>query len=214
MKRMRRFTFAWIGILLSTLLQAQSLEVPETVSLAEVGSKPNPFAQTVVEALRSEMGTEIGWLGAAFFTQASFPKGSYQVETLLKGLLYPDDEVVVLSLKGSQIREALERAIELYPQKNNAFLQIAGMKVVFNPSATGHARIVSVKVGKEPLVPDRLYTVATTAPLARGALGYFRVWDKSQITKSSGRTVAEVFRAYLGRQPAWISEPAWVVQRQ
>jgi 2',3'-cyclic-nucleotide 2'-phosphodiesterase (5'-nucleotidase family) len=103
-------------------------------------------------------------------------------------LAHPDDEVVVLSLRGEQILQALERALELYPQKNNAFLQLAGAEVRFNPKAEPGKRILSVVIAGAKLEPERVYKVATTAPMARGALGYFRVWSRDQITQSTGRT--------------------------
>jgi 5'-nucleotidase/UDP-sugar diphosphatase len=104
--------------------------------MENVGEVANPVAQTIVEAMRSATGAEIGMLGAAFFDESvQFPAGSLSVDSLLKAVRYPEDEVVVLSLTGEQLLQALERSIELYPQKNNAFLQLTGAEVRFDPKA-------------------------------------------------------------------------------
>jgi hypothetical protein len=55
--------------------QAVSLSKP--VSMENVGEVANPVAQTIVEAMRSATGAEIGMLGAAFFDESvQFPAGS------------------------------------------------------------------------------------------------------------------------------------------
>lgn len=202
----------WL-LLLSLTAGAQTVNVPQAVSLSDAGSEANPAAQTVVEAIRQSAGTDIAWLGAAFFSDTKIEKGDRSAQDLTAILQYPDDEIVILNLKGEQIKQALLRAIELYPQRNNAFLQIAGLTVRFKPDENAQNRIATVRIGRENLDPNRTYTVATTAPLARGALGYFRIWSKEQITRSTGVTVADAVKEYFKSRPAWIAEPLWQVER-
>ncbi len=190
---------------------AQTVHLPKAVSMENVGEGSNPVAQTIVDAMRSATGADLAMLGAAFFDETvQFPAGAVSVDNLLKALRYPDDEVVVLNLTGEQILQALERSAELYPQKNNAFLQVAGMEVRFDPKAETGKRIRSVIIAGAKLDPKRTYRVATTAPLARGALGYFRIWNKEQISTNTGHSLAQVVRDYLQRHRSLISEPAWV----
>jgi len=190
---------------------AQTVHLTKAVSMENVGEASNPIAQTIVDAMRAATGADLAMLGAAFFDEtAQFPAGPLPADTLLKAVRYPDDEVVVLNLTGEQLLQALERAAELYPQKNNAFLQLTGAEVRFDPKAEPGKRIQSVIIGGAKLDPKRTYRVATTAPLARGALGYFRIWSKEQISTSTGRSLAELVREYLQRQRSLISEPAWV----
>ena len=126
--------------------------------LANVGERSNPVAQTIVEAMRSATGAEMALLGAAFFNEsASAPTTGFTADDLIKSLAHPDDEVVVLSLRGAQILQALERALELYPQKNNAFLQLAGAEVRFDPKAEPGKRILSVIIAGAKLEPERAY---------------------------------------------------------
>lgn len=203
----------WFVGLLWVWIGAQLWGMPQGASLSNVGEASNPVAQTVVEAIRSATGADAGMLGAAFFNEGyQLPPGAVDADSVIKALLYPDDEVVVVSLRGEQILQALERAVELYPQKNNAFLQLAGMEVRFNPKAEAGKRVVSVQVAGMKLDPARTYRVAMTAPLARGALGYFRVWSRDQIVNSTGQTVAEAVKAYFGRTRSLMEYPCWVAQ--
>ncbi|GIV13098.1 MAG: hypothetical protein KatS3mg021_1380 [Fimbriimonadales bacterium] len=118
----------------------------------------------------------------------------------------------MLELRGEQILQALERSLELYPQKNNAFLQLAGAEVRFDPKAPVGKRVVSVSIMGGKLEPSRTYRVATTAPLARGALGYFRIWSKDQIVNATGRSIAETLKEPLSRTRYLVTTPAWVAQ--
>ncbi|MDW8107170.1 MAG: 5'-nucleotidase [Armatimonadota bacterium] len=205
----------WAVVLgwLLTLLSWGQVSGGASESLATVGERANPVAQTIVDAMRSATGADMALLGAAFFNEtASVPATGFTAEDLVKALAHPDDEVVVLSLRGEQILQALERALELYPQRNNAFLQLAGVEVRFNPRAEAGKRVVSVVVAGAKLEPERVYRVATTAPMARGALGYFRIWSRDQITLATGRTLAEVIDDYLKRQRSLVTQPAWIAQ--
>ncbi len=192
---------------------AQTVQLSRAVSMENVGEGANPIAQTLVDALRAATGADLAMLGAAFFDESlQLPAGQQPVDALLKALRYPDDEVVVLNLTGEQLLQALERSVELYPQKNNAFLQLTGAEVRFDPKAEPGKRVRSVIIAGAKLDPKRTYRVATTAPLARGALGYFRIWSKDQIASSTGRSIAQVVRDYLQRQRSLISEPAWIAE--
>ena len=213
-KNMRRvwIVIALLGLALGNSM-SQTIYLPKAVSMESVGAGSNPIAQTIVEAMRAATSAELAILGAAFFDETmQFPVGQLSVDALLKAVRYPDDEVVVLKLTGEQLLEALERAVELYPQKNNAFLQLTGAEIRFDPKAAPGKRIQSVFISGAKLDPKRTYRVATIAPIARGALGYFRIWSKEQISTSTGRSLAEVVRDYLQRQRSLISEPSWVAQ--
>ncbi len=201
----------WVGLALALGWSQVGLSQGET--LGGVGERSNPAAQTIVEAMRSATGADLALLGAAFFNEsASVPSAGFSADDLIKALAHPDDEVVVLSLRGEQILQALERALELYPQKNNAFLQISGAEVRFDPKAAAGKRVVSVSIAGGRLDPNRVYKVATTAPMARGALGYFRIWTRDQITQSTGRTLADTIRDYTKWQRSLLSQPAWIAQ--
>lgn len=145
---------------------------------------PNLAAQSAADALRTFASTD-----GAFIAGGQL-KETFNKDDLSTMLQYATDEVVVLSLTGEQIRQAFERSVSMYPSPNKSFLQISGFDVTFkkSPSPT---RIVSVTANGAPLDNAKTYTVAMPANLARGAVGYFRVWEEKQITKTFAKTTMD-----------------------
>lgn len=176
---------------------AQTITVSQPLATDKVASEPNLWAQAIADALRIQTKADAAFIAAGFFADARIEAGSAPTETIKRALQYPDDEVVILTLRGDQLKAAFERALSLAPQRNSAFLQVSGIRVEYTPKGGADSRVTAVFVGDKPLVADREYRVATTAPLGRGALGYFRIWDKAQVTKNTQLTIDAVISSYL-----------------
>lgn len=144
------------------------------------------------------------------FLAAGLVKDSFSRDNLGSLLQYPEDEVVVLALRGSQLRQAFERSISLYPQPNTSFLQVSGFEIVFDPNGSPNNRIKRVTAGGSPLDDGRTYNVAMPASLGRGGLGYFKIWDKNKIVSTLPNTTVE--KVLSGKKFAETS-PRWVAER-
>lgn len=198
----------WMAVLLLVLgvsVWAQEL------STTNVRTEESGLANVVVDALRDVSGADIAWLPAAAFNETSVSRDTPPAEVVNRLLPYRDDRVVVLKLTGAQIRQALERSLTLYPQPNAGFLQVSGLKVTFDPTKPAGERVARVQTGKElkeDVDPAREYRVATSATLAYGALGYFKVWERSAVEREMDKTVGDALRAYLeaGKPIAGLSE--------
>ncbi len=198
----------WTAVLL--LVTSMTVWAQE-LSTKNVRTEESALANVVVDALRDASGADIAWLPAAAFNEVSLNRDTPPAEVVSRLLPYRDDRVVVLKLTGAQILQALERALTLYPQPNAGFLQVSGLQVAFDPAKPAGERVVRVQAGtenKRDIEPQREYRVATSATLAYGALGYFKVWDRSAIERETDKTVGETLRAYLeaGKPIAGISE--------
>lgn len=172
----------------------------QELSTKNVRTEESDLANVVVDALCDVSGADIALLPAAAFNEISISRDTPPAEVVSRLLPYRDDRVVVLKLTSAQIRQALERALTLYPQPNAGFLQVSGLTVTFDPAKPAGERVVRVEVGKErkeELNPSREYRVATSATLAYGALGYFKVWERSAVERELNRTVGEALQAYL-----------------
>ncbi len=102
------------------------------------------------------------------------------------------------TLTGAQIVEALEKSLSRLPGTNNAFLQLSGITVTFNPNAERGNRVVSVHVGATPLERSRQYRVVMPLSLAKGGSGYFTVFDSSHIHGDpSEQTVMETLTDFV-----------------
>jgi len=164
------------------------------------GAGPHARAQAAADLIREEANTPLAFLPAGLLKQPD-PGGD-----LASMILYPTNEIVVVRLSGAEIREAFERSLANYPTPSNAFLQISGATVVFSSSAS-RERVLEVKIGDSPLEASRQYEVTMPESLARGALGYFKIWDKSKIVRNTGKTLDEVLKGKTDavRSPRYIA---------
>ncbi|MDW8289112.1 MAG: 5'-nucleotidase [Armatimonadota bacterium] len=183
----------------------------QELSTKNVRTAESDLANVVVDALRDVSGADIAWLPAAAFHEVSLSRDTPPAEMVNRLLPYRDDRVAVLKLTGAQILQALERSLTLYPQPNAGFLQVSGLRVTFDPAKPAGERVVRVQVGtdnKQDLQSEKEYRVATSVTLAYGALGYFKVWERSAVERELDKTVGDALRAYLeaGKPIAGVSE--------
>lgn len=161
-------------------------------------------AQAAADLLREASGADGAFLAAGLL------KDSFQPDNLATLLEYPDDELVVLALRGSLVKQAFERSISLYPQPNSSFLQISGFEVVFDPNAPPNQRIKSVTAGGSPLDEGKTYNIAMPITLARGGYGYFKIWDRSKIVSTVPNTTVEKLlsgKKHTETKPRWVAQP-------
>lgn len=135
-------------------------------------------SQSAADVLREFAGTD-----GAFLAAGTLKAGGTR-DNLASFLQYPTDGVVIVSLTGAQVRQALERSVSLYPQPSSFFLQISGFEVTFKRDATASPRVVSVTAGGNRLDESRTYTVAMPTSLGRGGLGYFKIWERDKISRT------------------------------
>ncbi len=179
---------ALAGLLLGGLalpVQAQSEKTAIRLGEAEAGN-------LVADAVRLSAGADVALVPAAAF------KGSKAVspETATALLDPATDEIVVLSVRGSQLKDALERSVSFAGTPFAGFLQVSGLTFQYNASHDIGERVVKITVGGTPLDPKKLYKVATTRPLADGQQGYFQIWKKDQILPGTKAvTLATALRA-------------------
>ena len=160
-------------------------------------------SQAAADALRDFAGTDGAFL-AAGLVKSNYAKTD-DLNTLIQ---YPSDDVVVVTLSGSQIKQAFERSLSLYPQPNPSFLQISGFEVVFSKDAPSGQRLVQVRCNNMPLEESKNYQVAMPSSLGRGGLGYFKVWDKTKITKTFEKTTVESVlkgKRYVETSSRWVA---------
>lgn len=206
MRTTKASTFLLLGLLSALVLlpgaraRAQSDTVKTEIELStkEIDAKENALGSLIADAMRASANADTAFIAAsAFADTATIPKGNTSIANILKALEFKSDTVVIVKLTGTQIIRALEHGLYLYPKPNSGFLQFSGLTVTVNPDAEKEKRVVSVKVEGSALEANRVYKVAMPAPLANGALAYFKIWKKSDIDKDTGKTLEAVVTGYL-----------------
>ncbi|HZO88287.1 MAG TPA: 5'-nucleotidase [Chthonomonadaceae bacterium] len=176
---------------------AQTYRTDVELTTKEAGKKEVTLGNLVADAIRAAAKSDVAIIAASSFNETTLPKGSFTAQDVLRAVDGKDDTIVLVKLTGDQLLRALEHGLYVYPISNSGFLQFSGMTVTFNPSAEKERRVVSVKIDGELLQPGKTYKVAMPAPLANGALAYFKIWKKSDIEKDTDKTLESAIIAYL-----------------
>jgi len=168
------------------------------LSTRNVRSEESDLADIIVDAIRDLDKSDAALMHASAFVETNIPRGPSTVEALLKAVQYREDLVVVVNLTGEQIRKALENGCKLLPQRSAEFLQVSGIKLSVDPSPGKDKRTSDIRIGRTTIQDSRKYSVAMPAPLANGALGYYKIWDKATaLDHETNSTVAQAVKTYL-----------------
>lgn len=202
MRPCRRRFFALIGLTITAAMTltagaatAKRMEskiiFADDVTTAEIGSAETPLGDYVADAIRSASGADIAFIAASSFASDARVSRNVTADGVIKSLEYKDDSIVIVNLTGSQITRAMEHGLYLYPKANSGFLQFSGLNVTANPDGDKDKKVVSIRVGGASLEAGKTYKVAMPAPLANGALAYFRIWTKDNIDQASVGRLAQ-----------------------
>ncbi|WP_404405004.1 5'-nucleotidase C-terminal domain-containing protein [Jeotgalibacillus malaysiensis] len=103
--------------------------------------------------------------------RSSIDEGTITLGEVATVLTFNND-LAVMDLYGSEILAALEHGVRDYPGEQGAFLHVAGMKFVFDPSEEPGSRVTEAYVmvdGEEVAIDsEEMYKVATNAFTAKG----------------------------------------------
>jgi len=141
----------------------------------------SPLGNLIPELMRRATGADVALYNAGGL-RADLPAGVITRGDVTSVLPF-DNRLVVVRLRGSSLRAALERGLG----NEHGMLQQSGMTVRYDPSARPGRRIISVRVGRTPLDPDRAYTVATIDFLIQGGDGYTSLTQGRLVSRSSER---------------------------
>lgn len=204
MKVHKLSVIAFVGLLSALTLFsgtrtfAQDVRSEIELSTKEIDAKENVLGSVVADAIRDSAKTDAAFIAASSFSDIStLPKGNVSIANILKALEFRSDSIVIVKLTGSQILKAFEHGLYLYPKSNSGFLQFSGLTVTVNPDSEKEGRVGSIKISGTALEPNKTYRVAMPAPLANGALAYFKIWKKSDIEEDTKKTLEEAVTSYL-----------------
>lgn len=132
------------------------------------------LGRAVTDAYLLETGADIAFENAGGI-RASIKKGDVTYGDII-GVSPYGNYIVTKQITGKQLKEILETSIDIqskciyayekgeydaWPESSGSYLQTGGITVKYNLSLENGKRVISVKVGSQPLDEDKLYTVAT-----------------------------------------------------
>jgi len=154
----------------------------------------------VADAARKALQADVALVQANQFRETTIAEGAVACDSLKAALLYPDEGLVLVELSGERLLAALERGVSALNRPSTSFLQVSGIAVTFRSQQPPGSRIESVTVGRGVLVPEKTYRAAMPSCMAKGALGYFRIFNGLQV-KRTGPEIGDAVCSYLGAVP-------------
>ena len=180
-------------LVILALLTLGTMVVADTVatgpiSSQDAGKKETGFGDLLADALRTASNANIAFVAAVSCKPGTIPAGPVTEAQLSAMLQNPGEVWAVSKLTGAQVQAAMEKSFSRLPGTNNGLLQVAGIKVKFDPDGGRNSRVKSITVGTAPgsetyapLDPAKQYRVAMPLSLAKGGLGYFTIFDAAKI---------------------------------
>jgi 5'-nucleotidase/UDP-sugar diphosphatase len=139
----------------------------------------------VADAMRERLGLPIALVNSSAI-RSGLPFGPVTVADVFQAIS-PRTRLAALELKGSTLSEILETSVS---SKCPDFLQASGLSV-----DVGLGRVVGLRAGGDPIVPDRWYAVATTdSAVVKSSYDEFK---KGRDYQSYDLSLAQVVLEYL-----------------
>jgi 2',3'-cyclic-nucleotide 2'-phosphodiesterase (5'-nucleotidase family) len=184
--------------------QAAALAAPGGRLAVALDGSRNALAETnlgdlAADAVRAAANADCAFIQASALQAAAVPAGPLTDDTIRTVFVFPQDTVTVLQLDAAHVTGALERSLSILPLPNKGFLQVSGLRVRFDPGRAPGARVLSANLAaaNAPLDNAKVYRVAVPESLAKGALGYFRVFNSAPRERTDV-TLVQALSRYAG----------------
>ena len=151
------------------------------------------IGDVVTDAFRWKTGADIAIINGGGI-RGGIPQGSVNYRDVIS--IFPFGNVLnVIEVDGKTIREMLENSISKYPASSGGFLQISGMKFLYDPSQPAGNRVTAIYVNNMPLDEEKIYRLTLTDFLEAGGDNYKMFKDKNLVGQFG--TCEEVLADYL-----------------
>ena len=169
--------------------------------VAVVRTRETAIGNLIADAMRNATNADAAIMnGGGIRGGRVYPPGSAISRRDLLGELPFGNRLVVLEMTGGVLRKAMEEGLAQWPNLSGRFPQVSGIALEFDPKRAVGQRILSIKVGGAPLVPDKVYRIATNDFLARGGDGYAAFRDAKLTTPlDDSPPLLNMVMAYLTR---------------
>lgn len=165
---------------------------------ADVRTKETNLGNYIADWMRISTGADIAFENGGSI-RISVPAGDVTVGSIF-GVLPFDNFLVVLEIKGSILKDALENSVSVYPAQLGGFLQVSGFSFTFDPSKPVGSRVVSITKDGKPMNMDATYKLCTADFTAAGGDGYAML-KGIKIVYTSGEWMRDGLVAYVTANP-------------
>ncbi|MGP1471368.1 MAG: bifunctional metallophosphatase/5'-nucleotidase [Schwartzia sp. (in: firmicutes)] len=173
----------------------------------------------VTDALRAAMHTDVALLNGGSF-RAPILKGTVTYKSLATTFPF-SNTLVVRSVSGAQLLDALELGAMNYPEENGGFMHVSGLTYTIDariPSSvklnaqggfvevTGERRVKDVMVDGEPLDLTEDYTVGGTNYIMRNGGNGITMFDGTPILRDANTSDLDAIAEFIQEQGGVVGE--------
>ncbi|GFG38259.1 hypothetical protein Cfor_01900 [Coptotermes formosanus] len=151
-----------------------SFSVPLDGRFESVRTGETNLGNWVCDVILASTGADVVLLNSGTLrSDQVHPAGNFTMRDLVT-IIPMMDPLVVISVTGQDILDALENGVSMYPKLEGRFPQVAGISFAFDPRQPAGKRVDPqlVRIGDEYLVPDQRYRLATKTYMHSGCDGY------------------------------------------
>ena len=146
--------------------------VPLEARTGKVRTQETNLGDFVADVIRERLGSDVAVVnGGAIRTNRAVPPGPLTKRDV-HSLLPFTDVVLKLDMRGRDLRMALEHGLTQADREGGGFLQLSGVRLVWDRRLPGGRWIVDATIGDRPLADEVAYTVAVPSYLVRGGDGF------------------------------------------
>lgn len=159
---------------------------------AVVRGQESAMGNLIADATRAANGADLAIInGGGIRADKEYPAGTELTRRDIFTELPFGNVTVVTEISGEAVLEALENGFSQMTEGAGRFPQVSGLTIEVDSTKPAGARVVSVKVGGEPLDLAKTYKVATNDFMLAGGDGYKALGTgKVLIDKAAGNLMA------------------------
>jgi 5'-nucleotidase/UDP-sugar diphosphatase len=169
---------------------------------ADVRSKETNLGNLIADSMLAKTapaGAQLAIMNGGGI-RTGIPEGRITLGQVLEVMPF-GNTLVLLTLTGAQVKEALENGVSQVEQSAGRFPQVGGMRYSWDPSAPAGSRITGIQVsdgrgGFTPIDPNASYRVVVNNFIAGGGDGY-SVLQRGTNKVDTGFLDADVLVEYL-----------------
>ncbi|CAK0768344.1 5'-nucleotidase [uncultured Gammaproteobacteria bacterium] len=180
-----------------------------------VRSRESSMADVIADAMRAATEAEVALInGGGVRGNRLHQSGTpITVADILSELPF-GDVTLLMELKGTDLLATLENGLGKVESGSGRFLQVSGLRMVWDGTKPPGQRVIELSIGGKPLEPERVYRVAVFDYLYSGSDGFDSLrHGKLLIDASAATLTATQTIEYLSRHGAGLTVGDRIIRR-
>jgi 2',3'-cyclic-nucleotide 2'-phosphodiesterase (5'-nucleotidase family) len=158
--------------------------------MTRAGMEESSIGDLITDAMREHFNADIAVHNSGGI-RANISQGDITYRDVYKVDIF-GNTAVTMTMTGKQVWDMLEMSIN----GHHAFFQVSGLKMVYDPLALPGQKLISVKIGGQPIDLNKNYVVVTNSFLAAGG-GEYGIFSQPTDAEDSYLPLRDIMAEYI-----------------